>query len=312
MSEIRRLELTDRSIVEAYFRRYKPEISEFTFTNLFVWRVARPIFFAEVEGSMVFMVNTSQESSGAKIVFGHPLGENSPLAVANALDVAVAGFVRIPEKTANWLGEQGLHVEGDRDNWDYVYRVADLAELAGRHFHKKRNLVKNCLSEYTCRYESITAELIAECSDMQDRWCKARRCGRDPGLCSEYVAIRDTFAHFEDLELIGGAIRIDGMIQAYAVGEELRSGTAVCHFEKAMPGFRGLGQLINQWFAMNSLSGFEFENREQDLGIPGLRQAKESYYAHHMVEKYSAWFPSATSPMRSLIEPHECDKHTDH
>jgi len=53
MSKIRRLELTDRSIIEAYFRRYKPEISEFTFTNLFVWRVARPLFIAEAEGSMV-------------------------------------------------------------------------------------------------------------------------------------------------------------------------------------------------------------------------------------------------------------------
>ena len=312
MSEIRRLELTDRPVVEAYFRRYKPEISEFTFTNLFVWRVARPIFFAEVDGSMVFMVNTGHGGSGPKIVFGHPLGEDSPLDIADALDIAVAGFVRIPEKTASWLGQQGLHVEGDRDNWDYVYRVADLAELAGRNFHKKRNLVKRCLSEYTCRYESITRGLIAECSEMQDRWCKARQCGRDPSLCSEYVAIRDMFAHFEDLELIGGAIRVDGIIQAYAVGEELTSGTAVCHFEKAMPGLRGLGQLINQWFAIYSLSDFEFENREQDLGIPGLRQAKESYHAHHMVEKYSAWFPSATSHMRSLIEPHECDKHTDH
>lgn len=312
MGKIRRLDLSDRSIVEAYFRRYKPEISEFTFTNLFVWRLARPIFFAEVEGSIVFMVNAGQDDSGAKVVFGYPLGKESPLAVARALDVSVAGFVRIPENTADTLREQGLHVEADRDNWDYVYRVADLAQLAGRRFHKKRNLVKKCLSEYTCRYESITAALIDECLDMQDRWCKARRCGHDPSLCSEYVAIRDTFAHFEDLELIGGAIRIDGVIQAYTVGQELTSGTAVCHFEKAMPGFRGLGQLINQWFAMYSLSDFEFENREQDLGIPGLRQAKKSYYAHHMVEKYSAWFPSAILQRPSVIEPHECDKHTDH
>ena len=312
MAEIRRLDLSDRSLVEAYFRLYKPEISEFTFTNLFVWRVARPIFIAEVEASIIFMVNAAEGDSEAKVVFGYPLGEESPLAVAKALDVSVAGFARIPENTANTLREQGLHVEADRDNWDYVYRVADLAELAGRRFHKKRNLVKKCLSEYSCRYESMTLALIAECSDMQDRWCKARQCGRDRSLCGEYVAIRDTFAHFEELDLIGGAIRVDGIIQAYAVGGELRSGTAVCHFEKAMPGFRGLGQLINQWFAMYSLSDFEFENREQDLGIAGLRQAKESYYAHHMVEKYSAWFPSATSPMRSLIEPHECDKHTDH
>jgi hypothetical protein len=201
-------------------------------------------------------------------------------------------------------------VAPDRDNADYVYRVKELAELAGRRFHKKRNLIKQCLAAYRCEYEPMTPELLGECSSMQDRWCKERQCGHDPGLCKEYVAINEMFRLFEELQLMGGAIRVDGEIQAYAVGEELRQGTAVCHFEKAMPGFRGLGQLINQWFARYTLKGFEFENREQDLGIPGLRQAKESYYPHHMVEKFSAWF-SAYRPLAALpIEPRECERHS--
>jgi hypothetical protein len=77
-------------------------------------------------------------------------------------------------------------------------------------------------------------------------------------------------------------------MQAITIGERLNDSTAVVHFEKAMPGYDGLYQLINQWFCRYGLTEFEFVNREQDLGIPGLRKAKESYHPHHMVEKYVA------------------------
>jgi hypothetical protein len=309
MTEVRPLVLSDLPVVKAYLQRHPPEISELTFTNLFVWRNARPVFLAEADDAIVFITNSRLGDANDKLIIGSPVGGASPLAAARSLDLQVAGFSRIPETTASQLREAGLHVETDRDNWDYVYRVADLGDLAGRRFHKKRNLIKQCLRAYTCRYEPITSGLIAECSDMQDRWCKARECGHDPGLCSEYVAIRESFSLFEQLQLIGGVVRVDGIIQAYALGEQLRPGVAVCHFEKAMPGFRGLGQLINQWFSKHSLGAFELVNREQDMGISGLRQAKESYHPHHMVEKFNAWFPGV-SPGKALpVEPHECDKH---
>ncbi len=309
MYSIRPLKLSDRSTVEAYLRRYPPEVSELTFTNLFLWRASRPVFLAEIEASMVFLTSTGPQGDGKMFILGPPLGDASPLSVSKALDGNVAGFIRIPENTANVLREANLLITPDRDNSDYVYRVRDLAELAGRRFHKKRNLIKQCLAAYTCQYEPITPELILECSGMQDRWCEVRQCGNEPGLCNEYIAIRNMFDHFADLQLIGGAIRVDGIIQAYAVGEELSPGTAVCHFEKAMPGFRGLSQLINQWFARYALMDFEFENREQDVGMPGLRQAKESYYPHHMVEKFSARFSAYRYDMDLPVEPRECEKH---
>lgn len=306
---IRPIELTDRSLVTSYLRRYPPEISELTFTNLFVWRGSRPIWLAEVKDSVVFITDSHSDAPTTKVILGPPLGEASPLAVAQALGMEFQGFVRVSEGTATTLERAGLNVVADRDNSDYVYTVADLASLEGRRYHKKRNLIKQCLTAYKCKYEPIMPHHISECLDMQDRWCESRDCGKDPGLCNEYAAVRETFAHYEDLNLFGGSIRIEGKLQAYAVGEELNPGTAVCHFEKSMPGIRALAQVINQWFAMNALSGFTFVNREQDLGIPGLRQAKESYYPHHMVQKFSAWFKGVGRIMPSLANPHECEKH---
>ena len=282
--EILPLALETRPLVSEYLLRTPPEISELTFTNLFIWQPYRQIHYAETGNSLIFLVN----AAGAKdkyILFGPPVGPITIPEVFSAFSEDIIGAVRIPETAAENLPASSFGITPDRDNADYVYRVADLAELAGRRYAKKRNHIKQCLSSHACEYVPITSGIIPECEIMQENWCKSRDCGRDPGLCNEANAIAETFAHFEEFKLLGGAVRVDGSIKAFAIAEALRPGTAVWHFEKAMADIPGLGQLINQWFSRFSLSGFDYVNREQDLGIPGMRQAKESYYPHHMVFK---------------------------
>ncbi len=276
--------LADRSLVSEYLRGYPPEISEHTFTNLFIWQPSRPVFLAEIDNSLVFLVKAAR-TQGTYILFGPPLGKISIPDVFSAFDPGIIGAVRIPDTNAENLAAQDFAIIPDRDNADYVYRVKDLAELAGRRYAKKRNHIKRCLSSHTCEYVPMTPELVAECETMQEHWCDSRDCDRNPGLCNEANAIAEIFAHFNELELLGGAVRVDGKIQAFAIAEKLHPGTSVWHFEKAMNDIPGLGQLINHWFARYGLSGFEYVNREQDLGIPGMRQAKESYYPHHLVLK---------------------------
>jgi hypothetical protein len=140
---------------------------------------------------------------------------------------------------------------------------------------------------------------------MQAKWCALRGCGHTPGLCGENRAVNELLANFREFELIGGAIRVNGEIAAFTAGEELQPGTAVCHVEKAMPGIQGLGQLITHWFARFGLRGFEYINREQDLGLPGLRQAKESYFPHHLVEKFTLALNSVPLSFASPLK--ECE-----
>jgi len=101
----------------------------------------------------------------------------------------------------------------------------------------------------------------------------ARRDELTQELGAEYRAIRELFENYEAFGIAGGAILVNGCVQAYAVGEALSPNTAVCHFEKAATDVKGLAQLMNQWFAANTMKDFEYLNREQDLGVPGLRQA---------------------------------------
>lgn len=103
----------------------------------------------------------------------------------------------------------------------------------------------------------------------------------------EDFAIHEALVNFKNLDFKGGAIEIDANIEAFSLGEMLDNKTAVIHIEKANPDIPGLYTVINQLFCKNTWYDTEFINREQDLGIEGLRKAKESYYPHHMVNKYT-------------------------
>ena len=105
-------------------------------------------------------------------------------------------------------------------------------------------------------------------------------CGRLPRALTFTSTSTSTFS------LIGGAVVVEGRIEAFAIGERLNPTTSVVHFEKANPELRGMYQLINQWFSRNELSEYSFVNREQDLGLEDLRKAKESYQPHHMARKF--------------------------
>lgn len=286
---MRPLTLNDRLLVNQYLQRYPPEISELTFTNLYAWRNTRPVWIDIFHDSLIVFT----EIEAGLVVLGNPVGPISLTAVLSEYKNLIVGVERYPKaRLAEFPISSDVVVIDDRDNSDYVYCREELSTLAGGNFIKKRNRINQCLAAYTCEYEIITPEIIPECLAMQERWCSDRDCRIKPGLDGEYQAIEETLFHYRDFELTGGAIRIDGRIEAFTVGEALNSSTAVCHFEKAMPQFQGLGQVINQWFAKNNLGKFVYINREQDLGIPGLRRAKESYYPNHFVAKVRIILPA--------------------
>jgi hypothetical protein len=218
----------------------------------------------------------------------------------------ILGMDRVPESMARELSESGLSIEPDRDNFDYVYLRQDLADLAGRKYHKKRNHIKQALAQNDLEYREISGNLIDHCRDFLGHWCDTKQCGHVPGLCREFQAVSETLDNFDSLGVFGGAILAQGKVRGFTVGEELIPGTAVVHFEKVDASIRGLAQVISQWFCRESLSEFEFVNREQDLGIPGLRQAKESYYPHHMVEKYRVTLPGKAIPEAEEDKPVPC------
>jgi len=289
MPDLVPLDLAAAPLVNRYLATHPPEVSELTFTNLYAWRQGRPVWLVELANTLVFLIQAPKPENGKLLLFGPPVGPLPLATVMAELGEKVSGGVRLSAASVGTLAPEAFTVSADRANSDYVYRVTDLAQLAGRNYSAKRNQIKHCLRDYHCLFEPITGSNLVECRGLLDRWCDLRHCELDHGLSGEWQALHETMTNFLEFGLLGGLVRVDGAVEAFAIGERLNRDTAVCHFEKSLPTIVGLGQLINQWFAAHCLGEFTHVNREQDLGIPGLRQAKESYHPAHLVEKFTAF-----------------------
>ena len=166
----------------------------------------------------------------------------------------------------------------ERDYFDYIYLREDLATLKGKKFQAKRNHVNKFKKQYAYEYEPLTAELVPECLDFEAKWYKANRTDDDQEeLTDERKSMIFALNHFKELNLLGGAIRIDHKLVAFTFGSPINQDTFGVHVEKADTDYDGAYSIINQEFASRIPEQYVYVNREEDLGIPGLRKAKLSY-----------------------------------
>ena len=174
-----------------------------------------------------------------------------------------------------------------RDSWDYVYLQEDLANLKGRRYHGQKNHY-NAFKKENPGYvfEMINPENYAECLNFGEEWCKARM-ESDPSIMWEARALQEAFVNFEALGLRGGAIRIDGKIQAFSFGKTINDEICDVNVEKANTEIRGLYAAIQTECAKNVWSDMKYLNREEDMGSEGLRKAKEALHPVFMVKKYN-------------------------
>jgi hypothetical protein len=191
------------------------------------------------------------------------------------------------DSVANHVDPVEYEVVPDRDNSDYVYRAKDLIKLSGNKYHRKKNHLNQFIKNNVFEYRPLDAELVKRVLGMQESWCQIRECVLKPDLLAEDFAVHEALTHFEELGYQGGAILINSVVEAFSLGEPLNQDTAVIHIEKANPDILGLYAAINQLFCLNAWSKVTYINREQDMGVEGLRKAKESYYPHHMGNKFT-------------------------
>ena len=286
------LELEDRPFVHNILQLYTPEISEMTFTNIFIWR-AHYGFQWSMYKDWFFLISTedADESFYAFQPMGPAPRKEAVQTLLNWLreekKAADPRIERAEGKLVAELGEtDGFIIEPLRDHFDYVYRRDDLVKLSGGKYRAKRNHINQFLRFYSYTYEPLDERHREDCLSIQDKWCKANRCKEDLDLLGEDEAIREILTHFNALEVSGAVIITEGKVGAFTLGEKLCDDTALIHIEKADPEMPGLYSIINQQFCEHQWKDVAFINREQDLGLNGLREAKLSYCPDHFVEKY--------------------------
>jgi hypothetical protein len=285
----RPLILEDKPMFDRMLRSFRPETSELTFTNLFAWRNVYQFSVSSLFGYLIVL----RERDGALELLD-PIG---PIWTKRAVIEACfqrippqtsVSFVKLPQITTSMFADASQYsLSQDRDNSDYVYSNADLTFLRGNGYDGKRNQIKRFNKSTTFEYLPLTDSDISDALAFERQWYQSRDCAGDDSLLHERQALEEMLLNFTALGIVGGIIKVGGKIVALSLGECLNSDTMVVHIEKADAALPGVYQTINMLFAQSEGEGFAFINREQDLGIPGLRQAKESYHPHHMAAKYT-------------------------
>jgi hypothetical protein len=285
--QVRPLALEDKLLIDKLLAAQQPEISEYTFTNLFAWRKAYDFCLSQA-GEAVLVISCRD---GRFNIFDPLCPKEKKRAVLEECFSSVSepvSFVRLPDQTVRIFGgDRAFVVTEERDHFDYVYRTQDLIALKGTAYDGKRNFIKRFKEAYAFEVRPIKQEDVESCFYFEEEWCLAKDCQRTEGLAREREAMHEILVHVEALGAQGAMILIDGKVEAVTLGEALNQETFVVHVEKANGSFVGIYQALNQMFCEQAALKYAFINREQDLGVAGLRQAKESYHPCRMVKKYT-------------------------
>jgi uncharacterized protein len=275
--------LAMRPLLHPRFQTLPEGISEFTFANIYLFRVGHHYAISRLPDGGLVILGRDGERRFFMLPFGLP---DKPLLDTLMTDHSRIKCVSTTQKPL--LEAMGFLVAEDRDNFDYLYLRQELAELTGRKFQKKRNLIKAFINNYNYEGRPLLEKYLPDALGILEAWQQEHD---SPG---DYIAAKEALEKSEELQLCGGIYYADGQPAAYSLGEELACGTSfVIHFEKALNRYKGLYQFVNQAFASIISDPYTTLNREQDLGQEGLRHAKLSYRPSGFVEKFCATLPGA-------------------
>lgn len=284
------LTLADAPAFRALEKAAPPAGSDTAFTNLFIWRSHYRAMWAEAHGCACLIAAPEGEAP-----FGlAPTGPGDQVAAFDFTCEALRGltgrpvFRRVPEGLAAAVtaGGRPFTMEPDRDNDDYIYPREQLATLAGRRMHQKKNHYNFFVSHNQFRCLPVTAAMAPDLLAVEENWL-ADKEGAE-ALAHEAESVRELLGHFDALGLSGLAIEIGGRIAGFTVGERVGEGdTLLVHVEKVDPGIRGLFTALSSHFCRDWPEGVLYVNREQDLGLPGLRLSKESLKPSAMRRKFT-------------------------
>lgn len=283
-------QLSDKDWVNECLSHANSMNCEYTFGNMYIWTEAYNTMIAKHENFLF-----CRWGEGDEITYSVPLGEGDfTQAVQMIIDDAKSLGItpRIYGITEGYrlmlqeafTGKFTYHF--DEGFNDYIYLVSKMTSLSGKKYHGKRNHITNFKKNHPdWTFEKISGDNIGECIAMHMHWIEEKG-EADEDYVEELNAVLKAFESYDALGWKGGLIRTDGEVVAYCMGEGQQNGRCfVTHFEKASADIQGAFPIINQEFTKNCLQDYTYVNREEDLGLEGLRKAKQSYYPEIFLEK---------------------------
>ncbi|MBO7580997.1 MAG: DUF2156 domain-containing protein [Bacteroidaceae bacterium] len=281
------LTLFDREAMQAVTLHSGRRNCNYTFANLVGWQFW---YYTEVcvlekamvlrytfDGQRAYMVCTSEDLS-LELIEALFDDSNGDLTLMGLEDSQV-------EQLSMLNGPLSITTEPVRDQYDYIYRRTDLATLHGKHLDAKRNHINRFRAEHPdFEYRPLTPESFDECRRLTEIWQEEKNQNQNGNgnknetIDAEHRVMENIFSNWDALGMTGGSIFVDGRMVAFTYGSAVTTDTLDVCVEKAERHVEGAFAIINQQFAEHLPEQYIYLNREEDMGIPGLRQAKLSYH----------------------------------
>ena len=286
--------LDDKAAYESILMTCPEQGCEYSFANLFLWGRQEIAF---LHGCVAFFSHFF-----GRTVYPYPIGDGDKRAVLEriladakerGIPCRITGMTEANRQELEALFPDRFSIRPARDSFDYVYTVDALADLKGKKLQKKRNHFNRFQANHPdYRVEPIGCGNVARVQHMVNNWYVSRRkADPDGDYLLESLAMARAFRHFDELNL-EGLVLLDGdEVLAVTMASRMSPDTFDIHFEKAREDADGAYPAINCEFARYlrlKYPELQYLNREDDMGLEGLRKAKLSYYPDHMVEKYKA------------------------
>lgn len=292
MINFTKLDLNHKKLFSEYLGDYSFLTYDYSFLTLYQWRIMCNTEFSIIDDVLIIKKYTKDTGS----FFMKPLGYNG-----QNIDRILSGLVNhkngdstfkhlfgdvetsFLNELQNLYGSAVSYVQ-DTDNFDYIYNSSDLISLSGPRYHRKKNLYNQFVNKNQYLVKEIH-EAIDDCIRFSKEWYE-KKSDDSYILKSELEGISDVLSNIESFNLCGIAVYIEEKIIGFAFGEKVNKKMAIVHSEKADPNYVGAYSFINKALAEKCFYDVEFINRQDDLGIPGLRKAKVSYHPARLEKKF--------------------------
>ena len=297
MLSFKKISVDDKDIITVFTSAGTYFNCDFAFANMCSWSFLYKSEYA-IHGGFLFLRFYINDNGHRHLAYTFPVGNGDLNLAVNAIEndsesmghpPLILGVTAESKNMLNNIFPNSFTFIAERDYFDYIYLREDLISLKGKKLQSKRNHINKFKKTYEYTYLPITQDITVECMQLENIWREANRDSKDKETISnEYQSMAFAMEHFDELGLVGGAIVVDGKIVAFTYGSPINNKTFGVHVEKADTNYEGIFSVINQEFALRIPEQYVYINREEDLGIAGLRKSKLSYNPVILLEKYSA------------------------
>ncbi len=289
---LKNVELSDRDFVNKKLAERSDRGCDYCFGNMFMWKEVYQTKIAEV-GDMLLVSGDNEGEFFLPPIGGGDMMKGLCSIIDYFKEKDMPASITCANKQDVELIESLMPdfftVEETRDVFDYIHLTESLSELKGKSFHGKKGHVNKFKSKYNYEYRPLTKDLLPAVFEMNVKWCRQHAFCDGEETSDEMCATRALLDNFDTLNVIGGVILVDGVVAGFSAGTPKHTGsdTFIVHAEKGLVDYEGIYSALNNMFMTDIMEqGFAYANREEDLGISGLRKSKLSYNPEILLEKY--------------------------